>query len=498
MYSKKIISLHSETKPFDINTIKKYLIELNKKKEFINDFDKKKLEAFHKYYGLSESSLIIPYEYEEGNFIFNITPIAGYSFDFLGKLKNYTRVGGVRVYSSYNKIFNIYALIQDSGEFGDFVDTKKEFTSQRGYVFIPAPNGIEYSDIIGGLILDFDWLNLGIVKDYNRWGSGEFGQIILSDKVNSFPHFKLEYNPTDWLRFRYLLGWLNSQVIDSSKFYNSQPGSKLNEERYNFINKYLVINLLTFQPFKFLQFSMGNSFIYSGDNIRLETLIPLTLFKYMDRDVGKGSVADGNGQMFFDFNFNYFSNLKIYGTWFIDVISVRKTLNRDFSENWFGYTLGGKIVDPLIENFEFQVEYSKVDPWVYEHKDISTTYKHLNYQLGHWIGQNADLYNLRIKYFPLYNLSLTFDFQYFRKGGLDDIYYAYSGRDEKQFKFLYPPLRKELTTFIGIEYEFYKSLLIQLKYKYSNIKDDDINRTPQYLIGRKDYISLGFQFGFPY
>ena len=498
MEIKNLISLKSESKPYYISDIKKWLLELKGKEQLLNDIEKKQLEKYLSYYKIGDKSDILPYEFEKDNFSINIQPIAGYSFDYLSGKKGHTRAGGIRLYTNYGKIFNSYFLFQDRGDFGDFVDFKKDLSHERGYAFVSAPNGIEYSDIIAGVILDWDWAKIGLAKDYNRWGSGLFGQLILSDNVNSFPHIKFEYNPINWFRFQYIFGWLNSQVLDSSRYYHSQPGSKLDEIRYDFINKYIAANLFTFQPFDYLSFSVGNSFIYSGSTIRLESLIPFSFFKYLDRDVGKGSVADGNGQMFFDMNFNYFNGFRLYGTFFIDVISIRKTFNNDFSENWFGYTVGSKIIDPIIKNLEFQFEYTKIDPWVYEHKDITTTYKHLNYNLGHWIGQNADLTNLRLSYSPLFNVNLAIDFQYFRKGGLDDIYYPYEGRDEKKFSFLYSPLRKDLSYGFTVSYEPIPSLLIFCNVKFSKISDEDNDRTQDYLIGSKNFIKFGFNFGNTY
>jgi hypothetical protein len=496
---KNLISTSLEAKPFAQKDIKKYLIQLKSVTNKLSIVELKTLNKYLEYYNIEGNGNTFKYQRKTENITLNIVPIAGYSFEFLSKLKGHSRVGGVKVFTTYNDLFNLHLLMQDRGEFGEFVDDKKDLSPQRGYAFVSAPNGgIEYSDVIAGLTFDWNWLRLSLAKDYNRWGTGIFGQLILSDKVNAFPHVKLEYLPADWLRFRYIFGWLNSQVLDSSSYYHSNPGSRMDEKRYDFINKFISANFLTFQPFDYLVLSIGNSFVYSGKSIRLESLIPLSFFKYLDRDVGKGSVADGNGQMFFDFSFNYFSNLRMYGSLFIDVISIRKTIKGDYSENWFGYTIGTKVIDPLIQNVDLTFEYTKIDPWVYEHKDVTTTYKHLNYQLGHWIGQNADLLSFRLKSYLPYNLCFVFDIQYFRKGGLDDIYYVYVGRDEKKLDFLYSPLRKDLSFGMEITYEPITSLILSLNHRYSDISDEDKYRTPKSLIGKKNHIKIGFQLGFPY
>jgi len=496
MEIKGLIQLPTETKPYSLKIVKKAFEELNAKKYLLSNNEKKYLEWFGYLYGSKD--LLIPFKYSKDKFYFDFTPIAGYNFEVYNKENGFSRVGGLRISTTYGENFAGYVHLQDKGEFGNFIDRKKTISFDRGYEFQYEKNGMEYSDVSGGIYLDWDWASIGLAKDYNLWGHGNFGNVILSDKVNSFPFIKFEYNPINWLRFKYIFGWLNSKVIDSNYYYNSYPGSLINERRYNFINKFFVANLFTIQPFSSFTFSAGNSFIYSGNSVRLETFIPFAFFKYLDRDVGKGQISDGNGQLFFDGSYRIFNKIRIYGTFFIDVISIRKTLRGNYIENWFAYTLGAKSVDLPIENLVTNIEYTRVDPWVYEHKDITTTYKHLNYTLGHWIGQNADLLSVSFLYFTDFRAKFNLILQWLRKGGAEDIYYAYEGRDEKTIYFLYPPLRKDFWLKFNIDYELYPTLLLSLNYVYSFIKDEDPIRTEKIFLGKNHHIKFGFSFGFPY
>ena len=50
----------------------------------------------------------------------------------------------------------------------------------------------------------------------------------------------------------------------------------------------------------------------------------------------------------------------------------------------------------LFDNLDVTVEYTRLNPWVYEHKNEVTNFKHLKYSLGHWLGQNGDQFRVTV------------------------------------------------------------------------------------------------------
>ncbi len=497
--TKNIIKTNSESRPFSRTKIIEYLQEAFSKTEKMNEIEKEDLIWFLKEFNVTVNDSTYNrwrvLNYSSDKFSFELTPIAGYSLTSTGKETGKTQMIGLKAWGSYGTSFAGYVDITDKGEFGDNVDRQKFLTPATGRENHGAPNGIEYSDVKGGVSLDWNWSNLTLAKDYNFWGHGSNGNLILGNKTPSYPFLKFEMNPTEWFRFKYLFAWLNSQVIDSSFSYNAAPNSQYDLTRERFIDKYLVINMFTFTPWNWLDLSVGNSIVYSSDNVRLETLIPFMFFKYLDRDVGKGSVEDGNGAMFFDAGFNYFDNYKFYMTFFADVIGIRNTLEGKMHENWFAYTFGIKSTDFLTDNLNLNLEYTRIDPWVYEHKDITTTYKHLDYTLGHWLGQNGDNIKFIINYRFIRNLSFEGSIEKVRKGGLKDIYYAYAAKEEGVQPFLYGPIRKDFYIGLKVNYEPIHTLNIFMDYNYSEIEDEDPIRTPKFLIGSKHNLNLGFTYG---
>jgi len=252
--------------------------------------------------------------------------------------------------------------------------------------------------------------------------------------------------------------------------------------------------MLTITPVFGLDISVGNSFVYSGD-LRPEMFIPFLFFKWLDHNTGRGSVDDGNGTLYLDISARYPKDFQFYTTLFVDVTEIRNILENNFSNTWVGYTFGAKKVNLFLNNLDILVEYTRINPWVYEHKYESTTYKHLDFTLGHWLGQNADQVRIQFDYQPIRSLKFEIYFEQTRKGGLDDIYFAYGGMDEFDKSFLYSPSRIDKYYGLNFRFEYIHDLILEGSYRYSDVTDEDSDRTPEYLVGKNSYISLTLYYG---
>jgi len=419
------------------------------------------------------------FSYSDSLFNLKLSPIAGYSIAFSEKGNGHSRWIGLSSYSTYSNWFGASFDIRDKGEFGETVDKDKSFSEERGAWYKTAPVGIEYSDVKGSISFNWSWGNVSLIKDYVQWGHGEFGQLIMSDKAPSYPQLRLNLNPVSWLRFSYIHGWLNSLVLDSAAFYYTYPGTPNQLLRESYFSKYIAANLITVTPWDRIDISAGNAIVYSGD-LRPEFFIPFMFYKFMDHNTGRGDVGDGNGMLFFDLSVKYPEKFKFYSTLFIDVTEIRNILENNFNNTWIGLTLGGKAVDLLFPNLDLTVEYTRINPWVYEHKDQLTNYKHLDFTLGHWLGQNADQIRIQADYQLIRGLKFMIFIERLRKGGLDDIYYAYNDIKNNGRSFLYSPLRTEYRAGLSVNYEYQHDLHIGMKYTYSDIKDEDDLRISQF------------------
>ncbi|MFH0734350.1 MAG: capsule assembly Wzi family protein [bacterium] len=494
---KKIISINDEFKPFTRITIARLLNEVKIKSEKLNKIEKEELCWFSEEYlyelGDTLNTRWRLINIEDSNYQIKVSPLLGYGISTYGDNSGHTRWSGLRIFGSYDKWFSAHFEYIDIGEFGDNVDKKRNNTSLTGHNYKTAPNGIEFSDVKGSIGFNWSWGSVSLIKDYSKWGHGRFGQVFISDKPASYPQIRFVIKPNDWIRFYYMHGWLNSLIPDSNAFYYNHTESEYPFLRRHYVPKHIVANMLTVEPISWLSLSIGNSYVYSGD-LRPEMFIPFMYYKVMDHNTGREGWDDGNGQLFFDVKCNYLKNTSVYSSLLIDVLEIRDILKNTWWTSWFGYTVGAKHVDLFTPNLDITLEYTKTNPWVYENNDESSSYKHLNYSLGHWIGQNADHLRLQFDYKFYKKLDLSLFFERVRNGGLKDVIkYAYE--DLENLDFLYSPLRKETSIGFSATYEFLHELFAKLDYKYTDITDEDIKRTPDYLLGKNHAFSFVVYYG---
>jgi hypothetical protein len=490
---KNIISLKNEVKPYSRKQIAQWLTQAETGYDKLNEIEREELLFFQEEYSFelkNEKQRWRLFQYQDSLFQVKLSPIAGYYVSSYDKLSGFNKNWGIRVFSSYAKSFSASIQMTDNGEYGDNVDENKYLTPIKGASNIQVKNGIEFSDVRGALGYDFGWGSITLKKEYNDWGFASFGNIVLSKKAPSYPHIYFQLQPVEWLRFYYIHAWLNSQVIDSSGFIG---GSYVYEtDRQKFIPKYLVANMLAVSPIKNLDIYVGNSIIYKGE-LRSEFFIPFLFYKYLDRDVGKGSVEDGNGQLYFGVNANYPIKTKFYSSFFLEVTELRNVFKSDFSNTWFGFNFGCKRIDVFTDNLDLTLEYTRINPWTYEHKAEVTNYKHLNYSLGHWIGTNADFLKAAVDYKVLRGFNISIFVERIRKGGIADMKSVYTNLTETPF--LEGDLRKEFRIGLNAVYEIYHEAFAHLNFQYSDITDADKTRTPAFMIGKKSSFKIGLQYG---
>ncbi|MBN1214619.1 MAG: hypothetical protein JXA99_04175 [Candidatus Lokiarchaeota archaeon] len=429
---------------------------------------------------------------EEGDFFLKVNPLGGYGLNIVGDANGHTQIIGARISGEYSDNFSGYFEYKDKGEFGKNFDRDKIFSKETGHFIKNAPNGIEYSDVIGGLLYDFGWGKVGIIKEYNIWGHNNSSSLFLSTKAASYPQIILELYPVPWLRFYYIHGWLNSLVIDSSASYYDYQSEIEPRIKEKYHDKYIAANFLTINYFPKLIISLGNAFIYSG-SLRPEMFIPFMYYKVMDHNTGRGAVDDGNGQIFFDVSTTYLNNTRIYAGLLIDVLEVRELLDGEFYKSWFGYNFGIRYAGFFDGRLDLYAEYVRTDPWLYENKYQTTNYKHLNYSLGHWIGRNADLFSIGATYRFLPNLKANLHFERARQGGMNDIYYAY--KERAKLPFLFGELRKDFKIKLEAFYQPIHDLFIRAYYEYSDITDESTDRTPQFMLGSNHSFGLFVSYG---
>ena len=431
------------------------------------------------------------FRYRDSSFTFYADPILGYEINFVGGKNNSHRFNGAQ-FSGYYKQWGFSLKFRDNEETGDNIDFTKSLTTVPGINLTKMGKQSVQYDVVDAEV-NYGW-STGVISlgKYNlNWGSGQGGKLILSDKAPSFPMIRFEFYPVSWLKFTYFHGWLKSNVVDSSTIRKTPVSGR---EDIQEIPKFIAAHMISFYPWNNLTFSIGESIIYSHD-IQPVYFIPVIFFKAVDHYLSSKEIesSSGNAQLFFD---AYYKNSalrsKVYGTLFIDEISF-ENIFKGGNLSALGYTLGIETIDPVVKNSSILIEYSRINPFVYTNSNNTQLYTNNRYQLGHWIGSNADQIYMKYQQQILRGLSADITGWYVRKGQKEN--------PEDQYRlpypeFLYGAKLTWLQVGLDVEYEVIHGLVGKVSYGYSNRTDQATDRTPDYLMGKKSSIGIGVRYGF--
>ncbi|HZF65744.1 MAG TPA: capsule assembly Wzi family protein [Chitinophagaceae bacterium] len=318
--------------------------------------------------------------------------------------------------------------------------------------------------------IGYKWKNgaASIGQDNLQYGYGISGNIILSGKAPSFPYVRLDYRPWKWLHFNYFHGWLHSNIIDSTRSYNTGSGV-VDSRRDVYRPKFLASHAITVHPIKGLDISLGESVVY-GDNLNIGYLIPISLFKAYDHYISRYNIRAGNNAQFFGFvsSRNHLKNTHLYAQLFIDEIAISKVLNRQLRRNQWGYTIGLNRTDLFLHYLTAGVEYSRVNPFVYNNLIPAETYESHSYVLGDWMGNNADRLFFFLDYTPIPRLKLRAWHQTVRKGAAGTLEQQYF--QSPQPPFLFARLFDLSETSGSVSYEWINKLRVFLQAGRSTLK----------------------------
>ncbi len=417
------------------------------------------------YLGNDDYGRLRLFSYQDNTFSLIVSPIFGATFGSKDNSSLRHIWNGIYFYGNLSWLGFSFDF-RDNNEVGDKIDKLKLFTPVTGTnTRFLEQNSIEYSEAKTVLGLDWSWGTFSLGRDFMEWGYGKSGLLVLSQKAPSFPFFRLDINPVDWLSFNYFHAFLSSDVVDSQKTYFETLGGK----RIIFRDKFFASHTLTVKPFKGLSLAFGESVIYS-DKLEFSYLFPLMFFRVNDHNLSRQrNEAGSNSQFFFNASSrNHIPNTHLYGTIFIDEITLANLFDKQNQRNQFGFSLGSSVTDFPINNLTLHLEYTKIYPFVYTHYIPTQTYEHSSYKLGHWMGHNADQFYFSLNYRILRGLQAEVNYQYIRKGDEGQIIQQYT---QPQPPFLFG-LRNNYSYF-GTEakWEIVHELFARIKYQSNKISN---------------------------
>ncbi|MBN1185593.1 MAG: hypothetical protein JXB49_25140 [Bacteroidales bacterium] len=520
--NEKFITLNSAVKPYTRNYIYIKLSEADTLKDKLKNRQREELAFYLDYYAFGNQFNYLPsrsklnlfkksahsstslnhlaYFYSDSLFNFSLRPIMGLEY-FSNSSGHYTRTyRGLEAFASVGKHLAVYADLRDN-TVNKILVQPGYFTREPGGIYKGSPQlsgGADFSEMRGGILLSWDFLQVGIVKDHPVWGNNYNGATIYSGHTPSVPMVKLHINPVKWFDFNYFHAWLVSDVVDSSLTYLLPNG--IHRDTYK--NKFLAANMFTFIPIRGLNLSFGNSIIYSDQSVNLAYLIPIFFYKSVDHTLTSNKIVNQNSQMFVDISARLLKHTHFYLTAYWDDFAAKRASDPDI-HNFYSYKIGGKISNWPLSNVSITGEYFRSVPINYKHYVPTLTYESNSYNMGHWLRDNSEEKFIAVDVKPFPRLHARYAYTNARHG--NEYSYIDGGT-----AVTYPILQDNTWTSVShslvFSYEILTNCHITLEYLHSNTKGYDVDGqtaqyyldrfTPEFFQGKKNTFLLRFNIGF--
>ncbi|MDF1575707.1 MAG: hypothetical protein P1P86_11015 [Bacteroidales bacterium] len=426
--TQKVIDLHSLVKPYGRLDIAEMLLaadssrsELNRRQQseldfYLRDYQKdlppgEAGTSGSRWLWLDQKKRFDAFYYRDSLFRMSINPILGGDLRTKRNGSFYHWWNGVEASSTIGR-FGIWASLRDNHESTEL--TARDFQNQRiggSNIKIFSEGKRDYWELRAGISYGWDWGHVGLILGQFAWGENNAGANIFSGRTPAFPRLELAMDPAPWFRFTYVHGSLISEVVDSTLSFTTSTayGTDFREVYHS---KYLAANIFTFTPATGLQLSVGNSVIYDYRHPHAAFLLPVAFYKAIDHTLN-ARIDNMNSQLFLSASSRNLKHLHLYGTVFLDEVAVDRIFHSG-EHNFVSYKLGA--ASTLLSNTRISAEYTWSNALTFMHNILTTTFESNQYNLGHYLEDNARQLYLGMEFRPVRTLNIKAYYKHSEKG----------------------------------------------------------------------------------
>lgn len=492
----------------------------------------------HSTFSLSLADPQFSYKTRDNNFKLRFRPILGGNITASKKGAIFHRWYGAELQMDIANHLSIWGSLRDNSWSGNWL-SKEYFptdmariygarihygasqqqpalTPLAGVQYKEANYGGDFSDSKGGISLYSWWGSIALQRENIQWGDSYHSSNILSGRAPAVPMISLQLTPCKWFQFDYFHAWLISNVVDSMSYYlENTTLSGVQDKEYRPYNKFMAANMFTFTPIKQLSFSLGNSIIYAERNIQAAYLIPIAFYKSLDHLLTKGIATENqNSQAFASISVRPIKHLHLYGSFYLDEFSLKRLKPSEPEKNPIAYLVGFNWSGWPIKGLSLKGEFMRSYIACYTHSIDVLTWTSNSYNMGHYMGDNAQSIYAELAYRPVRGLLLKMSYTNDTKYNS----YAYQrdniGKTISQKPFDHCIYRNDEFRFDGI-FEAHPNMYLTLSVGYNhargfdNLKEnalpsEDIGNAqhyldkfcPLYYQGKNLYVQGAFSFGF--
>lgn len=422
--------------------------------------------------------LQFPYTFQDDKSFLAFMPLLRFKYNynisdssFFDK-NNQRLTGGGEIYGYLGDDIGFYFYGVNNAEKGNSYDIRKLDSPEQGTGWVGSfEDSNTYEQVDAYVSFSTRYIDFIFGRYSNYWSNGATGSLTLSNKPPSYPQIMLKTGFSDWLRFVYFHGWLESEILDEELSYPFEWGAGDTLERRFFEKKYVAAHRLEIIPLDNLKFGFSELLYYGERDPEPVYFIPIILFWSAQHYTND----QDNLQIGVDAEWIPFDFLKLYGSIMIDEIKLSKIFDEKEARNQLGFQAGAYFVEPFFPGLDFRIEYTRLNPWTYTHKFPINEATSDNYIMGYWAGQNADNLLLEIDYQASADLKTSLNLEHYRKGAQKDIWYQYHTPPREEF--LYGHQYTKNTVGLSLNYEITEHLSCSMGYKFMeyDVKEENIN-----------------------
>ena len=437
-----VISSNAAIKPYTRDAIGRMLKEAQSKDSLLNQRQKDDLQFYLQDYALETDTLPTYYSYGHRHVTQWITHVSNLSLadpslhiltkdkifkmrvrPILGMDLSYNQRGllmhrwyGAEIQMDIAHHLSIWGSIRDNSWRGQGIEGSKitkplYLNNIPGVQYKEANYGGDFSDSRGGISLYAWWGSIGVQRERITWGDAQHCSNILSAHNPAVPMVTLQLTPCKWFQFDYFHAWLPSNVLDSTYYYVENYKEGETKRNYRPANKFMAANMFTFMPIKYIQFSFGNSIVYAERNVQAAYFIPIAFFKSLDHLLTKGINSENqNSQVFATITVRPTDHLRLYGSFFLDEFKFARLKPSNPEKNPVSYLVGFNWSGWPVKGLALRGEFMRSYIACYTHSIKVTDFTSNSYNMGHYMGDNAQSIWVQLSYRPTRSLRLTLDY----------------------------------------------------------------------------------------
>ena len=437
-----VIRSNAAIKPYTRNAIARMLAEAQSKDSLLNKRQKDDLQFYMQDYALELDTLPTYYSYghrhvtqwitkvsnlsladpslhiltKDKIFKMRVRPILGMDLSYNTKGLLMHRWYGAEIQMDIAHHLSIWGSIRDNSWSGQGINgsriTKPQYLNNLpGVQYKEASYGGDFSDSRGGISLYTWWGSISVQRERIQWGDAQHCSNILSAHNPAVPMLTLQLTPCKWFQFDYFHAWLVSNVVDSTYYYTEREKEGVTGREYRPANKFMAANMFTFMPCKYVQFSFGNSIVYAERNVQAAYFIPIAFYKSLDHLLTKGLGSENqNSQAFASLTVRPTDHLRLYGSFFMDEFKLARLKPSNKENNPVSYLVGFNWSGWPVKGLSLRGEFMRSYIACYTHSINVLSYTSNSYNMGHYMGDNAQSIFVQLSYRPTRSLRLTLDY----------------------------------------------------------------------------------------